>query len=525
MESNTSPNSRAARLSFLPLSLGLLVGVFVVAYAPQANAQAAVAPDSCAEDAAVHDDGDDKNGSDEDSVAVGCGAKVQQTDSKNGTAAARQNLYALDEGRDGTVDGYYVRVDCTNSEAGVCAERTGQQLVGISKTLHDRLKTVTDEVVETTGTDGSKVRTAGPLTEAELQELSTALTGSDDVRAVRATEASPTNRLTATGNNVSRSPSSETTEVADGTAIGGDATVKADGGVAIGNGANAGEDKTTTVTLTKDTDLGALVVGFEETTTGGGGENAIAIGNGASATGDGAIAIGNGSKATEDGQVVIGGHDISDMASNITSNTGKIDANTTKIDANTGKINTNTTRITENRTMINENKGKISHNGTRINENRGMIHANTNKIAMHDNMIDNAMTRLGNHDAVFQDHNARLVAHGATLAEHDSRLDTHDQVLIGHAAGISNNEMQIQMLDDRVSQAAAAAAALSAVPNAPGTEEQFFVGVGVGSHGGESSVAAGVSGRLGANRNIVVNAGIANSGDGTTIRAGVGWSF
>ena len=154
-----------------------------------------------------------------------------------------------------------------------------------------------------------------------------------------------------------------------------------------------------------------------------------------------------------------------------------------------------------------------------------MINDNKKMLGAHATMIGAAVDRLDGHDTAIAALDGRLVAHGATLAAHDQRLDGHDQMLVGHAAGINNNAMQIKMLDDRVSQAAAAAAALSAVPNAPDMDEQFFVGVGVGSHGGESSVAAGISGRLGANKNIVVNAGIANSGDGTSVRAGVGWSF
>ena len=53
----------------------------------------------------------------------------------------------------------------------------------------------------------------------------------------------------------------------------------------------------------------------------------------------------------------------------------------------------------------------------------------------------------------------------------------------------------------------------------------MFFGMGVGTHDGKSSIAAGVSGSFGANENIFVNAGAAVSGDETSFRAGVGWLF
>ena len=572
MEPNVAPNSHVASRLFSLLALS--VGLFIAINATPAHADA-IEPNRCADNAEIYDDGDDENGSEEDSVALGCGANVQQEVTKSGTDTEEQPLFTLDAGNDGTVDEYLVQVNCDDSDAGVCAGRTGEQLVSISKALHDRLRTVGEDVAEADG-----VRTAGPLTEAEMGMLTAALMDEKNVRPL-SDVAEGLNRLTNTGVDVMRSASTGMSEVADGTAVGAEATVKADGGIAIGNGATVGADETTTVTLTMDPELGVLVVGYEETSTGGGGDNGIAIGNGASATGDGSIAIGNGAEATEDGQVVIGGHDIGDMADSVADNTAAIASNTTKIgtamgrlDAhdkvlddhndrlqihgekidenrqnigkNTDRIMNNGKRIDGNREMINDNKTKIGNNAKRIDGNREMINGNTTKIdnnttridgnremidenkemlGTHATMIGTAMTRLDGHATAITALDGRVVAHGATLTAHDQRLDAHDQVLMGHAAGINNNAMQIQVLDDRVSQAAAAAAALSAVPNAPDMDEQFFVGVGVGSHGGESSVAAGISGRLGANKNIVVNAGIANSGDGTSVRAGVGWSF
>ena len=551
MEPNVAPNSHVASRLFSLLALS--VGLFIAINATPAHADA-IEPNRCADNAEIYDDGDDENGSEEDSVALGCGANVQQEVTKSGTDTEEQPLFTLDAGNDGTVDEYLVQVNCDDSDAGVCAGRTGEQLVSISKALHDRLRTVGEDVAEADG-----VRTAGPLTEAEMGMLTAALMDEKNVRPL-SDVAEGLNRLTNTGVDVMRSASTGMSEVADGTAVGAEATVKADGGIAIGNGATVGADETTTVTLTMDPDLGVLVVGYEETSTGGGGDNGIAIGNGASATGDGSIAIGNGAEATEDGQVVIGGHDIGDMADTVAGNTTAIASNTAKIgtamgrlDAhdkvlddhndrlqihgekidenrqnigkNTDRIMNNGKRIDGNREMINGNTTKIANNTTRIDGNRKTIDENKEMLGTHATMIGTAMTRLDGHATAITALDGRVVAHGATLSAHDQRLDAHDQVLMGHAAGIDNNATRIQMLDDRVSQAAAAAAALSAVPNAPDMDEQFFVGVGVGSHGGESSVAAGISGRLGANKNIVVNAGIANSGDGTSVRAGVGWSF
>lgn len=564
MEPNVAQNPGAFPRVLFSL-LALSVGLFVATYAVPVHAQDAVDPDSCMTDATVHDDGDAMNGSGEDSVAVGCGSSVAQTHTKTGTDAVTQPLFTLDAGADGGMpDDYLVMVDCTDSSMGICDGRTGNQLVSIGPTLYERLQSAGDT----------------PLTAAEMGMLSEALNDPDNVRPL-SDIAVGLNRLTDSGTEVMRAGATTMNEVGGGTAVGSGAAVKADGGVAIGMGATVGSDMETTVTLTMDDDLGVLVVGFEETMSGGGGDNGIAIGNGAKAMGEGSIAIGAGAMAMEDGQVMIGGHDIGEMASDVEGNTARIatnasgiaangrmirtnrdrlndhdiqldqlddrvmahgetlaehdtrleahgerlDENRGMINANAGKIDNNAERIDENRGMINGNTSMIGNNASRINANRGMIGENTQMLGVHASMIGNNEMRLDNHATALTNLDGRLVAHGATLAAHDSRLDAHDQVLMGHAAGINNNAMEIQMLDERVSAVAAASAALSAVPNAPDMDEQFFVGVGVGSHGGESSVAAGISGRLGANKNIVVNAGIANSGSGTSVRAGVGWSF
>lgn len=378
----------------LALAAGLL--------APAAYAQP-VAPNGCRIGAAVFNDGDPRNGGDEDSLAVGCGAAVVRAHTTTGSVPVSQPLFTLDAGGNGWIDAWLVMVDCTDSSMGICAGRTGDQLISIGEALYDRLYSVGQT----------------PLTDAELAALSEALGNEDNVRPL-GDIALGQNYLSSAGVHIGRTGHVRTNEVNNATAFGPGATVKADGGVAIGNGATVGRDLRTTVTRTLDPELGAVVVGLEESTTGGGGENGIAIGNGASATGRNSIAIGAGARATRANQVVIGAYDVGAMASAVT--------------------------------------------------------------------------------------------------DHGQRLDAH-------AAAISDNGARIGIVSERVDEVAAAAAALSAVPNAPGQDERIFVGIGVGSHRGKSSVAAGLSGRVGTNRNIVLNAGVANSGAGTSSRAGIGWSF
>ena len=598
---------------FLFSLLALCVGLFVATFAVPAHAQA-VAPDNCAEPAQVADDGDDADMvTDEDSVAVGCGSEVLRTHTREASESADQPLLTLDAGNDGSVDHYLVKVDCgMMTEMAACEGRTGVQYASVSEELYMRLRGVTEDPTT-------------HLTEEEINSLMTTLA-----------DIEPLGEIVVGLNNLVDDPATimvpattETQEVDGGVAVGAGAKVKANGGVALGNGATVGADIETMVTLTMD-ETGLLVVGTETTTTGGGGDNGIAIGNGAKAMGDGSIAIGSGATAMEDGQVMIGTHDIGAMAEDVTENAagvarntagvmenaagvarneagvmenaagvarngmrldnhdaalsdhnerlmahgerldenrgmindnrgmigvnagrinenrgmindnrgmigvnagrinenrGMINNNSTKIENNAGRINenrgmindnrgmiaTNAGRINENRGMINDNRGMIGVNAGRINENRGMINTNAQMLNTHSNMIQNAMGRLDGHDTA--------------LTAHENRLNQHSTMLAGHAEGINNNAMQIDMLDERVSQVAAMSAALSAVPNAPDMDEKFFVGVGVGSHGGESGFAAGLAGRVGANKNIVVNAGLANSSGGTTVRAGVGFSF
>ena len=605
---------------FLFSLLALCVGLFVATFAVPAHAQA-VAPDSCAEPAQVADDGDNADKvTAEGSVAVGCDSEVLRTHTREASESADQPLLTLDAGNDGSVDHYLVKVDCgMMTEMAACEGRTGVQYASVSEELYMRLRGVTED----------------PTTHLTEEEMSSLMTRLADIEPLGEIVVGLNNLVDDTAT-IMVPATTEMQEVDGGVAVGAGAKVKANGGVALGNGATVGADIETMVTLTMD-ETGLLVVGTETTTTGGGGDNGIAIGNGAKAMGAGSIAIGNGATAMEDDQVMIGTHDIGAMAGDVMENAAGVARNAdgvakngrrldnhknrldnhakvlgshnerlmahgtqiednakgvaknakgvmenaellgshnerlmahgTKIENNAKgvarnakgvmenaagvmenaagvakndrrldnhdsrldshaevlgshnkrlvahgtKIENNAGRINENSDMIKENSGKIGVNAGRINQNREMIGDNAQMLNTHSNMITNAMGRLDGHDTA--------------LTAHENRLNQHSTMLAGHAEGINNNAMQIDMLDERVSQVAAMSAALSAVPNAPDMDEKFFVGFGVGSHGGESGFAAGLAGRVGANKNIVVNAGLANSSGGTTVRAGVGWSF
>ena len=168
--------------------------------------------------------------------------------------------------------------------------------------------------------------------------------------------------------------------------------------------------------------------------------------------------------------------------------------------------------------MIESNDADIAANQEGIASNKMMGEENRTMIMSNDVDIAANVARLDRHQALVGNNVRRLDGHAAALAR-------HDQILSSHASLIDGNTQSIQMLDERVNQVAAMAAALSAVPNAPSTGEQFFIGVGVGNHSGESSLAVGLSGRVGPNQNILINAGVANSSGETTVRAGVGWAF
>lgn len=128
----------------------------------------------------------------------------------------------------------------------------------------------------------------------------------------------------------------------------------------------------------------------------------------------------------------------------------------------------------------------------------------------------------GNVMAIERNEMARMTADSVQ----NQNIAANASNIASNTSSIMNLDRRLVAVDERVSQVAAMAAALSAVPTAPpGGERDFFVGVGVGNSDGEQGVAVGISGRFGEEKNIFVNAGFATSGDDSSVRAGVGWAF
>ena len=84
---------------------------------------------------------------------------------------------------------------------------------------------------------------------------------------------------------------------------------------------------------------------------------------------------------------------------------------------------------------------------------------------------------------------------------------------------------RLHALDERLDSATAMSSALSALPNTVPDGGKLFLGVGVGHYGGKQAIALGLSARLGAERNMFVNAGVAmaTGGESVSARAGVGF--
>ena len=125
--------------------------------------------------------------------------------------------------------------------------------------------------------------------------------------------------------------------VQNAVAVGPNAVVKGDGGIALGAGASVGED-----------DDGDHANGEESA-----GTNGIAIGNGAKVTGDNGIAIGAGVTAGEN-EIVIGtaGHKATIAGVDINKARADIDMNAADIMANADRINANASGIAGNAAAI-----------------------------------------------------------------------------------------------------------------------------------------------------------------------------
>ncbi len=169
---------------------------------------------------------------------------------------------------------------------------------------------------------------------------------------------------------------------------------------------------------------------------------------------------------------------------------------------------------------VEENRKAIADNGKAIADNEKARQADDAAQNMH---ID------GNMMAIERNEMARMMADDAqnrSIAANAGNIAANAGNIAANASSIMNLDRRLVAVDERVSQVAAMAAALSAVPNAPpGGDRDFFVGVGVGNSDGEQGVAVGVSGRFGDRKGIFVNAGFATSGDDSSVRAGVGWAF
>ena len=246
--------------------------------------------------------------------------------------------------------------------------------------------------------------------------------------------------------------------VAEGVAIGSSATVKGNYGVAIGRGAQVGRDHYDDPMYTEGNSANGIAIGTDSSVYG---ESGIAIGKDAEVDGTNGIAIGWGAKAGQN-EIVIG-------------NAHHTKATIAGVDiVRHGQIC--------DPLGIPCSPSSVSINGINLNQARADISANSLAV------FDNATAISANSSAI---------------------------------SGFSERLLEV---DDRVKQVAAMAAALSAVPNVvPGDSDgNFYVGMGFGHYDGEQGMAIGVSGRLGAKRNILVNAGAAQSGGETSARLGFG---
>ena len=257
--------------------------------------------------------------------------------------------------------------------------------------------------------------------------------------------------------------------VVDAVAVGSGATVKGNSGIAIGSGAQVGRDHDDDPMYTDRNSANGIAVGTDASVYG---ESTIAIGTGAEVNGKNGIAIGWGAQAGENEitignahhqKVTIGGMDFVTEGSAFS--IGQLGQTATIAGINLNQASAN---ISANSLAISNNAMAISENAFSILDNTGQISAN--------------------------------------------------------ASAISGFSERILEVDERVRRVAAMAAALSAVPNVVpnGSDGDFYVGMGFGNHDGEQGVAVGVSGRLGSKRNILFNAGAAQSGGETSARMGFG---
>ena len=400
----------------------------------------------------------------ESSVAVGCGAEiVKEIPEYSGHT---QPLAIWKQKTDGG-PAYTVRVDCGPDNAGgidgVCTDKGDAQIfVKVGPDLYKALENVGEKF---DGKGNLIPGTGKDLTPAEVIELNRIM-DLDEPKDKEYPVLDIRTYFLATGEGKDVVREGGPKRVENAVAVGSGSKVHQAGGVAIGQNATVGGE----VKLVPQTGVdkqGGLITGFKEE--GPGGADGIAIGNDSEVTGDNGIALGKGAKVTGDNGIAIG----------------------------------NDSEVT-------------GDNGIAIG---AKVSAGKNEIRIGDKQTD---VKIGVYDL------SKLI----TIQHDHEQIQTNKSGITALQGRVGTNETDIaeldkhlSMVDERVSQVAAMAAALSAVPNAPDRDDRFFFGVGVGSHAGESGVALGISGRLGREKRGVVNFGAATSGGETTLRAGIGWSF
>ena len=118
---------------------------------------------------------------------------------------------------------------------------------------------------------------------------------------------------------------------------------------------------------------------------------------------------------------------------------------------------------------------------------------------------------------------ADIMANAGRITANEGNIAANANGIAANATAIADFDERLMGVDERVKQVAAMSAALSAVPNTVSGDGDFFLGVGFGNSAGQQGIAVGVSARFGAKKNIIINAGAASAGDETSARVGVGF--
>ena len=277
-----------------------------------------------------------------------------------------------------------------------------------------------------------------------------------------------------------------------GVAVGPRALVESDGGVAIGGDAvvgwGPGVEDTRKIDYQLKFDEGSGKWGWERVVTGEQpptAMNGVAIGNAAHVGNDRGVAIGAGANVTGNNGVAIG---------------AGVNAGTNEIRIG-GSEHTNVWIGNYNLTAF--MAGGSGAGGTSLDTLQ--LQTNTEDIAA------NARAIAANADAI------SVNADG--IAANAGAIDSV-------AADVANLNQQVAIVDRRVSQVAAIAAALNGLPSNVDADGTFSVGVGVGGHEGEMGMAVGIYGRIGGpDSKLTVKGGLANSGGETSTSAGLSWTF